>query len=93
MAETAYRVMDMSGGIQRKSSPFMSKVNELKLILNGVTDRIGAISKVKGNVNFGTLNATSTSSSTSSSTSTSSTSSSTSTSTSSSTSTSTSTTA
>lgn len=87
--EKAYPINDFSGGIQRKTSKFLKKANEVDLAVNIDFSRIGAVQKTKGYTQKGNditgadFDTTTTSSSTTTSTSTSTSSTSTSTSTSS----------
>lgn len=86
--EQKFDIDDLSGGLQRKTSRFLQKDNEVNIAENVDFEEIGGVKKKLGYTQEGTLTST-----TSTSTSTSTTSTSTSSSTSSSTSTSTSTTA
>lgn len=81
---------NISGGIQRKTTKFEKKPNEVDLGVNADFSRIGGVQKVSGMSKLGNQISTSTTTSTSTSTSTSTTTTSTSTSSSTSSSTSTS---
>lgn len=77
--EEPFEIDDLSGGIQRKTTKFQSKPNEVDIAINASFGRLGGIEKIKGADQVGnaitttTTTSTSTSSSTSTSTSTSST--------------------
>lgn len=71
--EKDYEVTDLSGGVQRKSTKFTQKSNQVDLAVNTSFRRIGGIEKIKGTSRLGnTITTSSTSSTTSTSTSTSS---------------------
>lgn len=81
--EKIFSIDNFSGGIQRKTSKFLRKDNEVELAINADFSRIGAVQKVKGYAQKGDdvptpALATTTSSTTSTSTTTSTSSSSTS---------------
>jgi len=76
--EKTYEVTDLSGGIQRKTTKFLQKENQVDLAVNADFSRIGGVQKIAGYSQLGSaITTTSTSTSTSSSTTTSSSSSST----------------
>lgn len=94
MADENYTsIGDFSGGIQRKTSQFMSTKTQQDLAINASYDRIGGVEKTLGYSQIGNTITTTTSSSTTSSSSSTTTSSTSSSSTSTSTSTSSTTTA
>jgi hypothetical protein len=68
--EKAYQVYSLDGGIQRKSTRFVKKANQVDLAVNADFSRIGGVQKIKGYDRFGNTITTSSSSSTSTTTST-----------------------
>lgn len=83
IGEKPYQVYDLSGGIQRKSTKFVKKANQVDLSVNASFGRIGGVEKIKGIDRLGNTITTTSSSTTSTTTSTTSTTTTTSTSTSS----------
>lgn len=80
--ETPFEIIDLSGAVQRDTTEFLQKPNEVNLAVNASFGRIGGVEKSSGYTQIGntittssssTSTSTSTSSSTSTSTSTSST--------------------